>query len=157
MTVQTRGGVPCLWLGGPEIDSSTWMTWGGTVPRGKGVQSRQKQQVSMTIALVLRLRRDMTYPPKQSEKDKNSSAFTCRSVESKPFRKRKWSDGIKEILWNRRRKTQIFWSASLLTVENYHRNHPISKLSSETVTNLQAISQNVWNWDTGKIWTSWST
>jgi hypothetical protein len=61
----------------------------GAIPSGKGVQGRQKQQVSTTIALVLRLRRDMTYPPKQSEKDKNSGAFTCPSVESKPFRKRK--------------------------------------------------------------------
>lgn len=53
------------------------------------MQGRKKQQVSTTIALVLRLRRDITYPPKQSEKDKNSSAFTCPSAESKPFRKRK--------------------------------------------------------------------
>lgn len=74
------------------------MGWGGAVPEGKGVRGRQKQQVSTTIALVLRLHRDMTYPPKQSEKDKNSSAFTYPSIESKPFRKRKWSDGLKEIL-----------------------------------------------------------
>lgn len=61
----------------------------GQFPKERECAHRQKQQVSTTIALVLRLRRDMTYPPKQSEKDKNSRAFTCPSVESKPFRKRK--------------------------------------------------------------------
>lgn len=61
-----------------RIDRSTEITWDeeGQFPTGKRVQSRRKQQVSVTIALVLRLRRDMTYPPKQSERDENSNAFT---------------------------------------------------------------------------------
>lgn len=61
----------------------------GQFPKERECAHRQKQQVSTTIALVLRLRRDMIYPPKQSEKDKNSITFTCPSIESKSFRKRK--------------------------------------------------------------------
>lgn len=43
---------------------------GGAIPSGNGVQVRQKQQVSTTIALVLRLRGDMTYAAKQPRRIK---------------------------------------------------------------------------------------